>query len=161
MIFCAIQLFCSIIASIINFGNSGLMLQLDCMKDSCTATIDFLPEGNGFTSRMKAQKYVKMFCVGLLGLYEFANDRDKILRNRIPVEKIVELSGITNNIFATMIENFLTTNGHKDLVKSRIHSGSEMRIDIDWQKFKDLKPEDNMIVYLKKIKDKSKNVLVG
>jgi len=140
------------------FGNTGFTINFDlASKDKAKSTFDFTPEGAFGFRADKAAKNASILSTALLGIYNFLNDTDTLKRFGLPISEIGETSAITNERLVLAIKELFSENGHEELVKAG-HFLNEVTINLN--SFRSLDKNDALLIYLKRVNDRAKNLLV-
>lgn len=141
-------------AIIIKFGNTGFDINFDPRDGVCT--FDFFPEDLDTPSVENAAKYATMLSSSILELHNLLNDPQKLFDLDINLSKIEVIGAVSNAKLINAMTGLFSKSNNKNLLKTV----EVDLIDIDAKEFKNLKGNDPLMIYLKKISERGKNTLV-
>ncbi len=138
----------------VGFGNTGFDICFTPkIKDY---SFDFIPEGKEEYDSPNSTKYVKMLCVGLLEFHNLLNDDGKMAELGLDFSKTEYVGASSNNRFVSSMIGLFSKSEDKNILQV----DSDL-IEINVDKFKNLKKEDPLIEYLTKVSERAIDTYVA
>lgn len=139
---------------IIKFGNTGFDINFDPKDGVCS--FDFMPEGKDTFDTKNAAKYATILSVSILELHNLLNDSEKLSDLNVDLSGTQVIGAVTNSKLINAMLVLFSRSNNKNLLKTV----ETDLIDINIQEFKNLKDDDPLMIYLKRVSDRAKDTLV-
>jgi hypothetical protein len=140
-------------------GNTGLKYFYNQEDDgSHSSHFDFMPEDKIDFVPEKSGKYAVMLCAGLLGLRDWLKDDEQMNKYGINFENLPKLKALTNLKMINGLINLFERNGqHGELIET---DDKKENVAIDLKSFVRLPEDDDLISYIRKVTERSKDTLI-
>lgn len=148
--------------SVVNchIGNSGLQIRFFNNDERIKFVFDYYPNvlNNDNKKDTRAIKS-SLFGSALLSFRNWLNDPVNQKEYSFDTKKFSKLSNFTNDKMARFTKKLFSENGHPEMVDIN-ESGIGIYLSIDLGKFCKLPDKDELIQYLKRMDQRTKNVLL-